>query len=142
MEPSTSTLACFRSRRDNQIISLVLLSIALELSTFSMILKGRRVRIWSDNNGSEASLRKGRARSFDHNALVHCLWRKAALDQLHLWVGRVPSELNIADPPSRESYEVLQALQAEPVPPVLDACFTCPEAWESLTIKEALSAKT
>ena len=81
MEPPTSTLACFRSRKSNQ--------------TFSMILRGRRVRVWSDNTGNEASLRKGRARAFDRNALVVFLTRKAALDKLHLWVGRVPSELNI-----------------------------------------------
>ena len=70
MEPSASTLACFRSRKDNQIMGLELLAIALGLSTFSMILRGRRVRVWSDNTGNEASLRKGRARAFDHNALV------------------------------------------------------------------------
>ena len=67
--------------------------------------------------------------------------RKAALDKLHLWVGRVPSELNIEILPAGESYEVLHALRGEAVPPVLDSAFTCPEAWESLTIKEALSAK-
>ena len=128
MESSASTLACFRSRKNNQIMGLELLAVAWGLSTYSMILRGRRVRVWSDNTGNEASLRKGRARAFDRNALVHFLTRKAALDKLHLWVGRVPSELNIEILPAGESYEVLHALRAEAIPAVLDTAFTCPEA--------------
>ena len=51
------------------------------------------------------------------------------------------SELNIEILPAGESYEVLHALRAEAIPAVLDTVFTCPEAWESFTIKQALSRK-
>ena len=48
-----SLLACFKRRRDNQIMGLELLAISLGLSTFGAMLKGRCVVVHSDNTGSE-----------------------------------------------------------------------------------------
>ena len=44
------------------------------LSTFKGKLRGRRVVVHSDNTIAEHGMRKGRARSFDHTAIVHSVW--------------------------------------------------------------------
>ena len=46
------------------------------LSTFEGALRGRNIVIHSDNTTAEHGLRKGRARSFDHTAIVHSVWTK------------------------------------------------------------------
>ena len=43
----------------------------------------------------------GKAKSFDHCALVHAMWKRLAELRTGVWVERVPTELNIADDPSR-----------------------------------------
>jgi hypothetical protein len=53
LKPTPEMLQRFRSRRDNQIMGLELLSISLGLSTFQDQLRGRKVVIHSDNSGSE-----------------------------------------------------------------------------------------
>ena len=68
----------FQQREDNQIQGLELLSIALALSTFGDLLRGRRCFIYSDNAGAEATLRKGSGRAFDHCSLIHAMWKRAA----------------------------------------------------------------
>jgi hypothetical protein len=94
-------LASFRRRRDNQIMGLELLSISLGFETFSEKLRGRKVVVHSDNTGSEASIRRGSARSNDHAQLVHSQWLKAAVLSLTLFIKRVATDDNIADLPSR-----------------------------------------
>ena len=133
LAPEQAVLDCFRKRKDNQIMSLELLSIALGLSSFEPWLKSRKVHVWSDNTGAEASTSRGSARSFDHTCLVHAIWLQAAKLGIDMRVDRVPTEDNIADLPSREDYVLLQKLGAVAVDAKLDAMFCCPEAWESLT---------
>ena len=66
-----------------------LLAIAVGLCTFLPKLKGRCVRVWTDNKGGECCLRSGAARAGDHNLLVHALWLLAAKEDFGLWVERV-----------------------------------------------------
>ena len=47
---------------------------SLGLSTFANDLRGHRVVVHSDNTVAEHGMRKGRARSFDHTAVVHSVW--------------------------------------------------------------------
>ena len=61
-EPSVTVMKQFKSRRDNQIASLELLSIAFGMSTFAEELTGRNVVVHSDNTIAEHGVRKGRAR--------------------------------------------------------------------------------
>ena len=56
LKPAPEMLQRFKSRRDNQIMGLELLSISLGLSTFQDQLRGRKVVIHSDNSGSEVGL--------------------------------------------------------------------------------------
>ena len=93
--PPAEVLEQFHTRNDNQIASLEMLAIAYGesclppgwvraalacvrlcsgLSTFKEELRGRRVVVHSDNTIAEHGMRKGRARSFDHTAVVHSVW--------------------------------------------------------------------
>ena len=132
--PPPELLECFRRRQDAQIMGLELLAIALGLSTFADLITNRRVFVWSDNTGSEASTRKGTAKSWDHSCVVHCLWKRAALLSADLQVERVPTQENVADLPSREEYGLMHAIGAEFVAPELHADFYHPSAWRALSL--------
>ena len=134
MRVPESILSFFTKRRDNQILGLEMLSIALGLSSFAPMLANRRLIVWSDNTGAEAAAKHGTAKSFDHACLAHCLWTRAAQLSTHLHIERVPSKLNIADLPSREEFGLLERLGIKRVPAVLDAMFHNPGAWESLSL--------
>lgn len=57
VEPGADVLQFFTERKDHQITSLELLALAFGLSTFGEKIRGRRVRIYSDNHGAECSVR-------------------------------------------------------------------------------------
>ena len=110
--PPAQILQRWCARRDQQIMGLELLSIALALSTFERLCVGRRVVIYSDNRGAECCFRNGAARHNDHAWLVNAMWTHAALCHMHLWVERVRSEDNWADLPSRSAYDTLKYVGA------------------------------
>ena len=78
MEPSAAVMDCFRTRGDNQIMSLELLSIAFGLSVFEDIVRGQSLHVHSDNTGAQHCTSRGMARSFDHTCLVHGIWTRVA----------------------------------------------------------------
>ena len=59
MMPCESLMSSFKQRGDKQITSLEIVSIALGISSFAHLIRGRRVVIWSDNKGAEGATRKG-----------------------------------------------------------------------------------
>ena len=59
MLPSDSLMESFKKRGDKQITSLEIVSIALGISSFAHLIRGRRLVIWSDNKGAECATRKG-----------------------------------------------------------------------------------
>lgn len=132
LAPDAELMQSFRRRRDNQIMGLEVLAIALGLSSFERQLSGRALEIFSDNSGAERSVARASAKDWDHTALVHGIWSLAARMSLSIWVHRVPSKSNISDGPSREVYNLLQCIGARQVPAALDARFRAPEAWEAL----------
>ena len=138
MEPPQVLLDFFEDRRDAQICGLELCAIALALSTFGEFCEGRKVHVWSDNCGSEHATRRGSAKAWDHNHIVHALWVKAAMLRCHLWVDRVPTKVNISDLPSREEYGLLHAMNTKFVEPVLDEMFWSHQAWDTVALKGAL----
>ena len=75
---------------------------------------------------------RGSACHFDHTCLVHGVWALAAEVSASVWVHRVPSASNIADPPSREDYGRVRRLDATYVEPTLDDRFYAPQQWASL----------
>ena len=98
------------ARADNQIMALEILGVALGLSTFVDMLRGRVVRCWVDNAGGEAALLRGSARKIDHNRIVHGVWAFCLVNAIGLWIERVASDDNIADEPSREVYSTVDGL--------------------------------
>ena len=138
MEPPQALLDFFVERRDAQICGLELCAIALALCTFGEFCEGRKVHLWSDNCGSEHATRRGSAKAWDHNHIVHALWVKAAMLRCHLWVDRVPTKVNIADLPSREEYGLLRAMHTKFVEPVLDEMFWSHQAWDTVALRGAL----
>lgn len=118
-----------RVRRDAQIAGLEILAIALGVSSFAERIRGRRVRVFSDNTVAEGVTRRGSARCFDHNSLAHAFWTTAMEEGWQVWIDRVPTKDNIADLPSRECYDLLGRLGAERVAPRFASIWWTPEAW-------------
>ena len=52
-QPSLRFMGLLEERRDNQIMSLEIMAVAVGLSTFADELKGRKVVVYSDNTGAE-----------------------------------------------------------------------------------------
>ena len=136
-EPPAVMMDALHSRNDNQIMGLELFSLALGLCSFSERLRNRRVFLWSDNVGAERGTASGRARTWDHACVIHSVWLFAAQLSCQLHIDRVPTSANIADAPSREDYELLNALGARKVEAQFDECFLQAGAWEALRLKNA-----
>ena len=138
MVPPAHVMEQFRSRKDQQIMGLELLAISLGLCTFQSTLEGRRVVVHCDNTGSEVAIRRGTARSWDHAQLVHEQWLHAACKQISIFVRRVCTDDNIADLPSRGELELLAAVGAVEVEPMLAATYMLDATWDVLQERWAL----
>ena len=62
---------------------------------------GRRVIIWTDNEGCRFGLIKGRSKSHTMDTLIRSFAAAEDANPSHTWICRVPSYSNIADGPSR-----------------------------------------
>ena len=127
--PSQAVMQTFAARKDSQIMGLELLAILVGLQTFASRLSGLTVRIWTDNTGGENALRAAAAKCEDHNLIVHAIWLMAAKAGIGLWIERVGSHDNISDEPSRESYELLEAVGAKWEEPRLPKNICHPQKW-------------
>ena len=132
MAPSSVAVARFQARQDNQIMGLELLAISLGLCTFEKFLSGRKVVVHCDNSGSDASFRRGSARSWDHAQLVHEQWLHAVRCKMNLFIKRVATDDNIADLPSREDFVLLNTERAVRIAPVLSDVYSEAETWAVL----------
>ena len=130
-EPDAKLLGIYTvdNAGDKNIMNLELLAIMFGLSTFLGKLRGTSVRIWTDNVGAEGALRKGASAKSSANMAVHNMWLLATRSHTNIWIGRVPTKVNIADGPSREEYSFLNALGATWKRPHIDASFYQPGGW-------------
>ena len=62
-----------------------IIAILLALVTFRQRLSGRKVVLYSDNEGAEYSTKKGSAKAFDHNTLIHEIWTFVVAQHIHLF---------------------------------------------------------
>jgi hypothetical protein len=141
LRPNDSAIDLFRSRKDNQIMGLELLSIALGIHTFAYEIKERRIIIHSDNRGSELAIRRGSAKKWDHAQLVHQIWEDLLVLQTQVFVVRVSTHDNIADPPSRESFEIFVRAGATFRTPQLPDVYGYASTWETLHERWALHGR-
>jgi hypothetical protein len=111
-------------RKDDQIMALEMWAVILGMQSFKHLLENKCVHIWIDNTAGQGALAKGASRQSDHNAICHLLWHIAAEFNVEAHVHRVPTELNIADLPSREDYRDLLRNGAERVTPVFSPSST------------------
>ena len=133
LPPCQRIRAMLQERNDQQIMALELFAIVLGVCTFRSLLQGRRVWIWCDNVGGEHALRTGSARSMDRNMIVHGLWLHARRSDYAIWVETVASQENIADFPSRSSFEIVRNLGAQETNPYIDPAFLRPTNWYDAT---------
>ena len=84
------------------------------------------------------SLVRGTCKEFDHGCITHALWKRFVELGMSVFVRRVPTEVNIADDPSREDYWLADNLPAREVAGLLDECFHKPSAWAMLSVRDIL----
>lgn len=83
----------------------------------------------------QAALRKGTAKAWDHAQMTHSQWLKIAQMQAFVHVKRVASEDNIADPPSRCDFALMENLEATAKQPILDKVLLEASAWADLEMR-------
>ena len=119
-------------RRPPTFCTFEIMAILVALTTFSTVLRGASVRVWTDNVGGECALRKGSARQEDHNLLVFAVWLHAARIGCSLWFERVGTKDNIADQPSRGYDEAVTRLGARWVEAVVPGELGRPAEWVNI----------
>ena len=77
-------------------MGLEIMAIMLGVEAFKEQMKGKLLRIWTDNSGGEHSLRQGSSRTNDYNALVHHFWLTCQKLNIDVDIRRVPTADNIA----------------------------------------------
>ena len=85
-DPTGCFWAELEQRRDAQINALELAAAVLGLATFGPLLRGATVRLWIDNSAGESQIKKGSARKWDHNRIVHHAWSLSLRFGFGLWV--------------------------------------------------------
>ena len=134
--PPQAVLDALVKRQDEQIMAQELIAIVVGLFIFLSEIRGRSVRIWTDNMGGEGSLHKGASRSWDHNMIAHGIWLFAARNDIALFVSRVGTHDNISDNPSREEYEILRAIGATYQSPSVPDEVWEPKKWAEWTAND------
>ena len=98
-------LAGVRSnQRINECESLAAL---LGLCSFSGLLRDADVMHFIDSSAAEGSLIKGYSASQTLAAIAGAYWSVASESRASIWIGRVPSKLNVADGPTRGNLEAI-----------------------------------
>ena len=73
-------------------------------------LRYRNVNHFVDNTVALSAFVHGYARATDMARLANCMHLSAAGMRTRVWLEYVPSNANLADPPSRGEYELLRTM--------------------------------
>ena len=103
------------SEGQKQIIGeLETLAVLVALKLWRRLLCSKHLMVFIDNEGCRYLILKGSAGNKNLSKLVHQIARCEEEESLFVWYARVPSECNIADPPSRgKSHQLLHEAQRE-----------------------------
>ena len=96
---------------------LELLAAPFAFSTWAMRLNKRPVLLWIDNDSAAASLVKGYSPQSDSAPIVGDFWLSVSSLQSSVYIDRVESKSNLADGPSRNSFDLLNSLGGIWCPP-------------------------
>ena len=107
--------------RGNYIQFLEMASAILLFATFPDSLSESDLVMYCDNTAQEGALAKGFSTAWDMAVVAGVFWELAGRIDCDVWIERVPSELNLADCPSRpfdpNSRSVLEKLNVQWTPP-------------------------
>ena len=81
----------------------------LGLATIASTLEGVDLLYFVDASAVQGILIKGYSRSPTLSAVTSAYWTLAGQCKATMWIGRVPSKLNVADGPTRGDYTAVQA---------------------------------
>ena len=104
--------------RKSQIAMVELFATVIALATFGDRLRGSWSLLFVDSESAQGALVKGYSAKEDLCELVGVFWNLALELQVNLFIDRVPTDSNPADPPSRAALDVGRALGWEEVDPV------------------------
>ena len=102
-----SLLDRFQMRRQ-YVGQLEVLAAVAAYTTFPGLIRGREVVHFIDNTGALFGLMKGYTRDVDSARLVHSFHTICAALGSRVWLAYVASKANLADLPSRGSFELLE----------------------------------
>ena len=94
--------------RQQYVGQLEVLAAVAAYTTFPGRLRGREVVHFIDNTGALFGLMKGYSRDVDSARLVHSFHTVCAALGSRVWLAYVASKANLADLPSRGSFELLE----------------------------------
>ena len=92
-------------QKSTVIFEAELLALVLCVRLWRKIIQNRPCVMYVDNNGTRDVAISGSARTFPGSSLVAALLSQEDAACVTAWYARVPSQSNIADPPSRNSSE-------------------------------------
>ena len=98
------------------------------IQTLTDHLQGLDIFLFVDSKAGEGILLKGYSRSAQLTVIASLFWKTVRQGRASVWIGRVPSSLNVADPISRGCFDIARALQADQ----LTALLPDVSAWETL----------
>ena len=113
---------------DHRINECEALAALLAVGTFGVLLKDADVLHFIDSTAAEGTLLKGLSVSRTLSAIASAFWVQAGLHRAAVWIGRVPSKLNVADGPTRHDLSEVTALGWARIPPWLPD----PQPWSML----------
>ena len=107
----------FLPRGDEQIGSQELMAIPLMAATFDSHIDGSMLTLAIDNSGVVGNLVKGSGSAADHNLAIARIWLNFAAAGIAPWFLKVETKCNVADGPTRDTFEDVRRLSAQYVQP-------------------------
>ena len=96
--------------RKNQIMMVELLAVVQMVAAVGEKLRRRKLIIFVDSESAEGALVKGGSSKDDVSSLVRVFWRLIQEFEIVVYIDRVPTDSNISDGVSRNSFDLAKKL--------------------------------
>lgn len=104
--------------RKSQIAMVELFAVVVALVTFKPWIQGSWILLFVDSEPVQGSLVKGYSSKEDLCELVGIFWKLALDFEVFIYIDRVPTDSNPADPPSRDQIDVGEKLGWKSIEPI------------------------